>query len=80
MGLHHYAGLHLDAYRAAQELIGQHPKIAPESRETARHLNLRAFPYQIWYRVLDHAGVVEILAVVHNRRGPTALDERLGPG
>jgi plasmid stabilization system protein ParE len=67
----------LSEYLNAARRIAQHPHSNAKSELGARRISLRVFPYQVWYRVHEHALLVEILAVVHHRRGPRVLDDRL---
>lgn len=67
----------LDEYLNASRHIAQHPHSAAKFERGARRINLRVFPYQVWYRVHEDTELVEILAVVHHRRDPRAVGDRL---
>ncbi len=67
----------VDEFFAAARRLREFPYSAPVVRGAARRVNLRVFPYQLWYRVRDEAKVVEIIAVLHHRQDPARLDERL---
>ncbi|WP_415106085.1 type II toxin-antitoxin system RelE/ParE family toxin [Micropruina sp.] len=63
-----------DEFFAVARRVQEFPHSAPTVRGAARRVNLRIFPYQIWYRVRDEAQVVEIIAVLHHRQDPSRLD------
>ncbi len=67
----------LSEYLDASRHIAQHPHSTAKFERGARRVSLRIFPYQVWYRVHEDVELVEILAVVHHRRGPHAVGDRL---
>lgn len=58
--------------------LAEFPQSARVVRRGARRVSLRVFPYQLWYRLNDEAGVVEVIALVHHRQDPKQLHDRLG--
>jgi plasmid stabilization system protein ParE len=67
----------IDEFFATTKRLSDFPYSAPAVRGAARRVNLRVFPYQLWYRIRDEAMAVEIVAVLHYRQDPARLDERL---
>lgn len=49
---------------------------APVYRE-ARRVRLRVFPYQLWFRLLESRGVIEVVALVHVRQDRLGFVARL---
>ena len=57
------------------ETIGERPNLYASLWENVRAVQLRKFPYVVYYRVQpDH---VEILAVLHGRRDPSIWMSRV---
>jgi plasmid stabilization system protein ParE len=52
--------------------IAEHPLLRPG----VRHESMTVFRYHLWYRVLPAVERVEVFAVLHHRRGPSALEGR----
>jgi len=71
-------GRFIDEFFRATRRLEDFPYSGPVRRKTARRLNLRIFPYQIWYRVDDDKELVQVIAVLHHRQDPAHLDNRLG--
>lgn len=67
---------------AAELLAGLHmledsPGIGRPLRWGARRYSLRAFPYQLWYRVYDDAEYVEVLAGLNHSLDLDRFSSRL---
>jgi toxin ParE1/3/4 len=58
----------------AVERIAFLPIANPELSKGVRWYRLRRFPYVVYYRTPP--GLIEILAVLHGRRGPAAVRRR----
>lgn len=69
----------VNEFFAVAQRLSDFPYSSPELRRGARRANLRVFPYQLWYRVSDDAGLVEIIALLHHRQDPEQLSDRLDP-
>lgn len=59
-------------------VIANMPRIGQLSESGRRRFALRHFPYLIWYTVHDDAGIVRVLAVTHQRRGPGEVARHVG--
>lgn len=57
--------------------IAENPMLMPEVRPTVRVRGMTVFPYGVWYRVFPALELAEIFAVLHHRRGPEALNQRV---
>lgn len=57
--------------------ITENPMLMPEVRPTVRVRGLTVFPYGVWYRVFPDLELAEVFAVLHHRRGPDALSQRV---
>lgn len=64
-------------FEAFVERIQGNPRSFRPLRGGARRGMLRVFPYKVWFRCLDEARLVEVLAVIHARQDATRLDDRL---
>ncbi|MFT4189734.1 MAG: type II toxin-antitoxin system RelE/ParE family toxin [Aeromicrobium sp.] len=58
-------------------LIVEHPMMFPVLRSEARRAHLKVFPYDVWYLVHAEPQVVEVIAVVHDRRDRAPVHDRL---
>lgn len=67
----------VDELAAVVERVKENPRSFRPLRREARRAALRVFPYLLWYRCLDEAQTIEILAVVHGRQDPGRLQDRL---
>lgn len=67
----------LDDFEAAIVGISAHLLLRPERRLGVRHESMTVFRYHLWYRVFPEIEQVEVFAVLHHRRGPSALEDRL---
>lgn len=72
--------LFIDEFYAMARRLEDYPHAGAVVRDGARRISLQVFPYQLWYRVHDQARVVEIIALLHHRRDPESLSERLELG
>jgi plasmid stabilization system protein ParE len=68
-------GAFLDAVQAAVGRITATPRIFRLSRANMRAASIRKFPYTIYFTQTEE--IVQIVAVLHQRRDPNALDSRL---
>lgn len=68
----HFAG----SFEAAMDTIRQRPLLAKTAYGELRHVKTGAFPYHIWYRVLQDVQLVEVVAVLHGRQDWTRLGHR----
>lgn len=62
---------------ATAERLGEFPHSGAQLRGEARRVNLRIFPYQLWYRSHDEAKQIEIIAVLHHRQDSAEFESRL---
>lgn len=67
----------IDEFYATARRLEDFPHAGPVVHRGTRRVNLRVFPYQLWYRVHDEAQVVEIIAILHHRQDPEQLSDRL---
>ena len=67
----------IDDFADTLDAIARHPLLRPEIRPGARRESMRVFRYHLWYRVLPEIEHAEVFAVLHDRRGPNALANRL---
>jgi plasmid stabilization system protein ParE len=67
----------LDAIDLAIVRIGEHPEACPEVHRHLRRALLYRFPYALYYKLDRAAEVVEIRAVVHQRRHPRSWRRRV---
>lgn len=56
--------------------ITEFPSLAPVSFGGLRRIHTEVFPYSLWYRVHDQAALIQILAVLHDRRDPSIVSTR----
>jgi toxin ParE1/3/4 len=66
----------LEEVGRATALIGDHPEGCPEVHGRVRRALLHRFPYSLYYRLLPEAELVEVRAVVHQRRRPRTWRRR----
>lgn len=57
--------------------IGENPLLRAEVRPGVRHERLRVFKHHVWYRVFEEIEHVEVFAILHDARGPEAIEPRL---
>ena len=67
----------IEAVQAALDWIVHHAHQPPVSRFGLRRVSTETFRYYVWYRVFDHEQFVQVVAVLHHRRGDDALVERM---
>ncbi len=67
----------VDDLAATLTAIGRHAMLRPELIAGSRRESMRRFPYHVWYSVIPEIRHAEVFAVLHFRRGPDALGERL---
>ena len=67
----------VDDFIATARRLEVFPHLAPLVHRGARRANLTTYPYQLWYRALDQANVIEVIALLHHRQDPAQLSERL---
>lgn len=67
----------LDAFEAALDWIARYAHQPPVSRFGLRHVSTETFPYYVWYRLFEEEQFVQVVAVLHHRRGDEALAERM---
>lgn len=58
------------------DLIGEFPEAGPEVHRDLRRALVRRFPYSLYYRLVREAELVEVRAVVHQRRHPRTWHRR----
>jgi plasmid stabilization system protein ParE len=66
----------LDAIEAALDGITQYAHLPPASRFGLRHISTKRFPYYVWYRLFKDERLVQVVAILHHRRGDDALAAR----
>ena len=65
----------LDAVNASLQRISIKPRLFSLRRREVRGARLKKFPYTIYFRQRDE--LIQIVAVLHQSRDLSALDERL---
>ena len=58
------------------DLIGAYPEGCPQVHRDLRRALVHRFPYSLYYRPLTEAALVEVRAVVHQRRHPRSWRRR----
>lgn len=66
-----------DAIEAGLDWIAEHAHQPPASRFGLRHVSTERFRYYLWYRLFEEEKFVQVVAVLHHRRGDDALAERV---
>jgi len=67
----------LDAIETALDWIGENAHRTAVRRYGLRHISTETFRYYVWYRLFEEEKFVQVVAVVHHRRGDDALAERM---
>ncbi|MFT3799382.1 type II toxin-antitoxin system RelE/ParE family toxin [Microbacterium sp.] len=67
----------LDAIEAALDWIADHAHQPPVSRFGLRRVSTETFRYAVWYRLFEEERFVQVVAILHHRRGDDALAERV---
>ena len=57
-------------------LVGDFPEACPEVHGGLRRALVHRFPYSLYYRITREAELVEVRAVVHQRRHPRSWRRR----
>ena len=58
-------------------LIAERPFICAEIYKGLRRFIIKKFPYGIYYKVTLENNVIQIVGVIHFRRGPKVLGKRI---
>ena len=72
------AKLFLDEFDDTAKLIIRHPGIAETLGANVRRFVMRGFPYNIYY-IQESDNTVLILAILHKRRNPDVIKNRIEP-
>lgn len=67
----------LDAIDASLTWIESYAHQRPVRRFGLRQVSTKTFKYYIWYRLFDEERFVQVIAILHHRRGDDALAERV---
>lgn len=67
----------LDAIETTLDWITRYAHQPPVSRLGLRHVSTETFRYYVWYRVFEDERFVQVVAILHHRRGDEALAERM---
>lgn len=67
----------LDAIEFALDWIAKNAHQPPVVRFGLRYVSTRTFNYHVWYRLFEQEGYVQVVAILHHRRGDDALTERV---
>lgn len=67
----------LDAIEAALGWVAAHAHQPAISRFELRHVSTETFRYYVWFRLFEQERFVQVVAVLHHRRGDDALAERM---
>lgn len=67
----------VDEFESVAMRLARFPYSGPQLRAGARTVNLRVFPYQLWYRVDEEARMILIIAVLHHRQDSTRFNGRI---
>lgn len=67
----------LDAIQSSLEWIELHAHQPAAGRFGLRHVSTETFRYYVWYRLFKEERFVQVVAVLHHRRGDDALAERV---
>lgn len=67
----------LDAIEESLDWISAYAHQPSISRFGLRHVRTRTFRYSIWYRLFEEERFVQVVAVLHHRRGDDALTESI---
>ena len=62
--------------RAVSRIVA-HPLLPAILVASARRMHLHVFPYELWYLVHEHLGLIEIVALVHDRQETAGTVARL---
>jgi len=67
----------LDSIEAALDWIAEHAHQPPIRRFGLRLVSTEPFRYYVWYRLFEDERFVQVVAILHHRRGDDALAERM---
>jgi plasmid stabilization system protein ParE len=67
----------LDAIEVALDWIADNAHQPRVGRFGLRHVSTEKFRYYIWYRLFEPERFVQVVAILHHRRGDDALAERV---
>ena len=67
----------LEEFDSTMRRIARFPNVFPTVRRDARRVQVRVFPYQLWFRLRPRDSVVEVLALVHVRQDRAGFSGRL---
>lgn len=67
----------LDAIEVALDWIARFAHQRPVRRFGLRHVSTKTFSYYVWYRLFAEEQFVQVVAILHHRRGEQALAERM---
>ena len=67
----------LDAIETALDRIALHAHQPAVSRFGLRRVSTETFRYSVWYRLFEEERFVQVVAILHHRRGDDALAERV---
>lgn len=67
----------LDAIETALDWIALHAHQPAVSRFGLRRVSTETFRYSVWYRTFEEEQFVQVVAILHHRRGDDALAERV---
>lgn len=67
----------LDAIEATLDWIAEHAHQPPVRRFGLRLVSTETFRYYVWYRLFEEERFVQVVAILHHRRGDDALAERM---
>lgn len=66
----------LDAIETSLDWIAEYAHQPSPGRFGLRHVSTETFSYYVWYQLFDQERFVQVVAVLHHRRGENALTER----
>lgn len=67
----------LDAIETALDWIALHAHQPPASRFGLRRVSTETVRYCVWYRLFEEEQFVQVVAILHHRRGDDALAARV---
>ena len=73
----HEAQRCLDAIEAALDWIAGYAHLPAVSRFGLRRVSTQTFRYHVWYRLFEDERFVQVVAILHHRRGDEALARRV---
>ncbi|HRP98957.1 MAG TPA: type II toxin-antitoxin system RelE/ParE family toxin [Terrimesophilobacter sp.] len=67
----------LDSIETALGWVAAHAHQPSMTRLGLRHISTETFRYYIWYRLFEEERFVQVVAILHHRRGDDVLAERV---